>query len=374
MKRKNQKWQMRIYFMKYIFIAIAFILFTTKNSAQEVQSIKYNYLSVFWNAGHANASVISQDGGYSYKVKGGSLWWFGDTFKGRRDSTGQPHFNGAVSCSVAMLGEENKNYPPKLKFLVNKDSTASQAIEFIQNESWDHNRIWPLAGIYVNGKSYIFYSLIEITGKGEWDFKSAGSGLAFSAKPLAVHKRIVKNEDWRYPVSPTAIIADHEWLYLFEVEKRGNKNGIWLARVNGKDIENKQAYEFYCGGEELFNKDKGKQIIFMENIYGQVSVAWNEYLNKFILVSSSDFFNSRDIRFYTADKPYGPWTKLKQKITMPDTLQGKKVNLVYCSFLHPELFREKGRIMNLTFSVNLEKSGFDANNEMIEIELNSTEK
>jgi len=37
--------------------------------------------------------------------------------------------------------------------------------------------------------------------------------------------------------------------------------------------------------------------------------------------------------------------------------------------LHPELFRENGRVMNLTYSLNLKNSGFDANCEMVEIEI-----
>jgi len=42
---------------------------------------------------------------------------------------------------------------------------------------------------------------------------------------------------------------------------------------------------------------------------------------------------------------------------------------VYCAYLHPELFRENGRVMNLTFSLGLQDAGFDSNCEMVEIEL-----
>ncbi len=36
---------------------------------------------------------------------------------------------------------------------------------------------------------------------------------------------------------------------------------------------------------------------------------------------------------------------------------------------HPELFRENGRVMNLTYSVGLDEGGFDENCEMVEVEL-----
>ena len=40
---------------------------------------------------------------------------------------------------------------------------------------------------------------------------------------------------------------------------------------------------------------------------------------------------------------------------------------------HPELFRENGRVMNLTYSLSLKDAGFDANGEMVEIEVRQQE-
>lgn len=347
-----------------------FLIILLPLCAQTITSVKVKYLGRMWNKGQAEASVVSQDGGYSYSVPGGSLWWFGDTFKGSRDAVGKPHFEGgAVSCCAALLKEHEINLPPVLKYLTGSDGTVEQAIQFLPGESWDHNRIWPLGGIYINGKSYIYYSLIELTGKGEWDFKSTGSGLAYSKEPLSVHKRIVNKGEWRFPVNPTAVVVSGDWVYLYEVEKRGNKEGIWLARVKKDEIENSDSYQYYTG-EGNYSRERNKQVLFMENIYGQVSIAWNEYLKQYVLVSSSDFFRPREIRFYTSSEPYGPFVKSAVTVVVPDTLQGKKVNLVYCSFLHTELFRENGRVLNISFSLNLKDANFDANNEMTEIVFN----
>lgn len=57
------------------------------------------------------------------------------------------------------------------------------------------------------------------------------------------------------------------------------------------------------------------------------------------------------------------------RIEVPESRQGKHVELVYCAYLHPELFRENGRVMNLTYSLSLKDAGFDANCEMAEIEI-----
>lgn len=346
---------------------------TVARKGESFRVVHSNFLGVVWNQGHAKASVISQDGGFSYRIPGGSLWWFGDTFRGSRDSTASPHFaGGAVSCAVARLGETMEHVPPVLLFLTGRDGTVAQAIDFLPGESWDRHRIWPLSGMYVNGKSYIYYSLIELTGKGTWDFKSAGSGLACSTQQLNIHERIQTPKEWRFPVAPAAVVRADDWIYCFDVNKRHGRQGVWLSRVRPAEMENPDEYQFYCGPGPEFTCDKNEEVLFLQNIYGQVSVVWNEYLNQYILACSSDIFHPREIRFYSAKNPFGPWGQACA-ITVPQYRQGKKVTLVYCAYFHPELFRDKGRIINVTFSLHLEDAGFDVNNEMVEVEVQRSE-
>ena len=342
---------------------------SVSRKCENFRVVSSNFLGVVWSQGHAKASIISQDGGFSYRIPGGSLWCFGDTFRGSRDNSGSPHLaGGAVSCATAQLGETIESLPPMLLFFTGQDGKVAQAIDFLPAESWDRHRIWPLSGIYVNGKSYIYYSLIELTGKGMLGFKKIGSGLAYSTQPLNIHKRIQTPKGWRFPVAPRAIVMTDDWIYLFDVDKRHGRQGVWLSRVRPTEIENPDDYQFYCGQGPSFDPDKNEEVLFLKNIYGQVSVVWNEYLNKYILASSSDLLHPCKINFYSAENPFGPW-KQACAITVPKYRQGKKVKLVYCSYFHPELFRDNGRIMNLTFSLRLEDAGFDVNNEMVEVEV-----
>ena len=87
------------------------------------------------------------------------------------------------------------------------------------------------------------------------------------------------------------------------------------------------------------------------------------------MASSSDFDHPREIRFHVADAPYGPWSPPVARIEVPEYRQGKRVELVYCAYLHPELFRENGHVMNLTYTPSLQNAGFDINCEMVEIEV-----
>jgi len=333
--------------------------------------VKSRFSGWTWNQGQADASIVSQDGGFSYSVPGGFMWWFGDSFRGSRDRSGKPHFSGgAVSCAVGLRSGTDQRVLPVLRFLTGADGTVAQAIGFLPGESWDRHRIWPTSGIYVNGKAYTYYSVIEL-GKGGWDFKNVGAGLARSTEPLAPYERIQAAEGWRFPVAPQAVLPDGDWIYLYAVAKIGDQQGIWLSRVQPNQIEHPSAYEFYCAPGPTFSRDKSTQCLFLEDVYGQTSVAWNEYLQQYVMVTSSNLCNPRRIWFRTADKPWGPWGKPVADITIPRYRQGRKVKCVYCAYLHPELFSEKGRIMNVTCSVMLADAEVDANNEVIEVEIES---
>jgi hypothetical protein len=332
--------------------------------------VQTRFFGSLWNESHARASIISQDGGESFTVPGGAVWAFGDTFKGSRSADGTPHFaGGAISCAIAFLGEKARSYPPAFGYLVSSNGAVSP-FEFLPNERpTGRYRIWPLGGIHVNGQCYLFYTLIEVFGNGSWDFRGVASGLGRSTVALGPYQRLQPHGDWRFPVAPTQVIAADGWLYLYEIREFNGKQGVALARVRPENIENPRVYEFYAGAGPKFSTQKEFAALLAGNVPGQVSVAWNSYLQKYVMVSSSDFNRPREIRFLVADAPYGPWSPPVARMEVPKYAQGKRVEMVYCTYLHPELFRENGRVMNLTYSTGLQNAGFDANCEMVEVEI-----
>lgn len=336
-----------------------------------VTIIQNRFLGSLWNEAHARASIVSQDGGESFEVPGGAIWAFGDTFKGSRSANGTPHFaGGAISCAIALLNEKSRTYPPAFNYLVSSNGDAVSPFEFLPDERpTGRYRIWPLGGIYVNGKYYLFYSLIEVFGDGPWDFRGVASGLGRSTVALGPYERLQPKGSWHFPVEPTQVIAADGWLYLFGIQEFNKKQGVGLARVRPEQIEDPSAYEFYAGAGPKFSSHKEDMALLVGNVPGQVSVAWNSYLQKYVMVSSSDFNHPREIRFLVADTPFGPWSPPVARVETPPYAQGKRVEMVYCAYLHPELFRENGRVMNLTYSTGLQNAGFDANCEMVEIEI-----
>jgi hypothetical protein len=366
--------------MKWLFIALGIVVLasgcstsisTEKQMGGSFDIVHTNFLGSLWNGSHARASIVSQDGGESFVVPGGAIWAFGDTFKGSRSADGTPHFaGGAISCAIAFLGQDAKSYPPAFNYLVSSNGDAVSPFEFFPNEQpVERYRIWPLGGIHVNGQYYLFYSLIEVFGNGQWDFRGVGSGLGRSKVALGPYERLRPHGDWRFPVEPTQVIEADGWLYLFGIKEFKGTQGVALARVRPEKIEDPDAYEFFTGAGPEFSARKKAAALLVGNVPGQVSVAWNPYLKKYVMASSSDFDHPREIRFLIADAPYGPWSPPVARVEVPEYRQGKRVELVYCAYLHPELFRENGRVMNLTYTPGLKDAGFDDNCEMVEIEL-----
>jgi hypothetical protein len=277
------------------------------------------FLGSLWNAAHAKASIVSQDGGESFVVPGGAIWAFGDTFRGTRSAGGTPHFNGgAFSPAIAFLADTGASYPPAFDFLVASNGVGAAAMEFLPDEQpVTRYRIWPLGGIYLNGQSYLYYSLIEVFGNGAWDFRSLGSGLARSPAALGAYERLRPQGDWRFPVEPTQVIEADGWLYLFGIKKFNGRDGVALARVRPEKVETPGAYEFYTGTGRKFSPRPADAAPLLNGVPGQVAVAWNPYLNRYVLASASDFDHPREIRFHVAADPAGPWSAPAARLEAP---------------------------------------------------------
>ena len=342
---------------------------TKTDRAAPFNIVQFKSLGSVWNESHAKASIISQDGGQSFTVPGGAIWAFGDTFKGSRSADGVPHYaGGAESCTIAFLSSNSTPYPPAFNYLASTNGAISPFTNF-PNEPPARYRIWPLGGIHVNGQDYLFYSLIEIFGTGSWDFRGAGGGLGRSTEALGSYERLRPHGDWHFPIEAIQVLEADGWLCLYGIQESHGKQGVILARVRPEKIEDPGAYEFCTGAGPQFSPQKDAAALLVENVPGQVSVAWNAYLQKYVMASSSDFDRPREIRLLAADAPCGPWNGPVARLQMPARRQGKRLELVYGAYLHPELFRDNGRIMVLTYSPGLKDAGFDGNCEMIEIEL-----
>lgn len=326
------------------------------------------FKGTIWNPRLNDVSIASQDGGQSFSVPGGTLWTFGDTFLGKRDADGLPDFRGgSIFSSIAFLPESDKSFPPALRYKTGPDGVAASPLSLLPGETAGTYLLWPLGGIHTGGKNYLYYHVIQKTGGGSWDFQGIGSGLAASEQPLGDYRRLHPGDNWQFPVAPAQVIEYGDWLYLYEIVTRREKSAVALARVKAAEIASPDAYEFYSLPEKRFVTDKSAESAILPAA-GQVSVAFNAYCNGWLMATSSDVADPRSILLFLAPAPEGPWQSIGA-IKVPETRQGKKVQLVYCAYLHPELFRDGGKTIALTFSVYLGDGHFDANPELVEATL-----
>lgn len=291
--------------------------------------------------GQRRAGVRFQDGAQAIAVPGGALWLFGDTFIGPPSST---QSTGMVGTTIAFLAAAKTNLPPALEYFVDQTGVAGNPLALFPEESAATNRMWPLGGIAVGSRIYLFYSMIEKTaGPGPWNFRSTGGGLARAEKPLQRFTRLRPGGVWKFPLEPIQVLREGRFLYLYEISSE--PKGLVVARVPAAQIENPAAYEFYTG--KNWSPQRADAAVILREAYGQVSVMWLPGRRRYLMATSSDFFHPLEIQLREARDPEGPWSA-PVRVAVPE-MPGKKTKLVYCTYLHPELGDTKARRWVATF-------------------------
>lgn len=344
-----------------------------------------------WSNAMAQARVLYQDGGAPIQGDGGALWVFGDTFMGRmRDGNmfqpskeSNPTMEGAVSATIAWLpAEASAELPPRLRYFVNESGKVQSPLEWRSGEIPERLRMWPLGGVALDGATYMYYAMIEITDAAPpWNFRGIGGGLAKARHPLGMFERLAPGGDWKFPVEAICTLQRDGFVYLFEVAGEGPKRGLRLARVAEAQIEHPERYEYCTGlnvrGEPSWSTKQSEMGVLLSDVYGQFSLAWNARLGAYLAVTSSNVFHPEEMQFRTAPHPWGPWSQPTRIAVPPHAAtdgtrpSGKKTRLVYCAALHPELSAADGGEVVVTYCRMLEGDWELSNPEMLRLRVGS---
>lgn len=119
----------------------------------------------------------------------------------------------------------------------------------------------------------------------------------------------------------------------------GRFGAVYLARVNARDIENLGAYDYFSYGNWVRN-DPSAATPVMGAPTGEMSVAYNSYLGRFVSLGQSD----NGVVMRTADNPAGPWTPGELVVPMNNPPTG------YAPFIHPW---SQGSTLYFTYSVSV---------------------
>ena len=320
-----------------------------------------------WGDSQRRAGVLFQDGSQSIPVQGGAVWTFGDTFLGtpRPGLPPQnPQITGSVWATLAWLPAGSTNLPPQLDYFTNRQGLAACPLALFPGEDQKHLRLWPTDGIGLGSRLYLYYSMIETTDQpGPWNFHGLGAGLAVADLPDRRFTRLRPGGQSRFPINPIQILRQGETLYLYEIS--GQPKGLILGRVNANQIEVPAAYEFLTRQGWSTNRAQAK--VVLREAYGQVSIMWLPSRHRYVMATSSDFRHPREIQLRESPRPEGPWSA-PLRLAVAE-LPGKKTQLVYCTFLHPELSYPGTPQLVATFCRTLEGNWELSNPEWVTLTL-----
>lgn len=323
----------------------------------------------FWTAAAQRASVQFQDGGMSVAMPDGSaLWTFGDTFLGQgTNADGRPKLDGGVSSTACRVRATPQGPTVEYVNLAGKDRRADFLLPLDKSETWQRHRIWPLGGVHVDGTTYLYYTRVVVNDKEALGFEPDGAGLATAhGTATTFQRRLMPDARPPLPLEPACVLADGGDLYLYGIDRVGQlESRVILARVAAKEAHRPAAYRFWTGGEN-FSASKQDAATLVRDVWGQTSVAWNDYLKRYVMLHVGGVFHRpRTVYLRTSEKLLGPWSEPVQVFSLPGELGKHLEGLIYCAYLHPELFRDNGRVMPFTYCT-LQKLG---NPKLVEIEL-----
>jgi hypothetical protein len=117
------------------------------------------------------------------------------------------------------------------------------------------------------------------------------------------------------------------------------RSDVRLAVQSSDQIGSRSSIRYFAGLDSsgrptLSSNEDDAQPLFNQPVVGELSVSYNRFINKWIMLYNSFMPTSRGINMRTADKPWGPWSE-PQIIFHPWNDNG------YCHFMHAGFPHEK---------------------------------
>lgn len=261
---------------------------------------------------------------------------------------------GTKCLQITPDAYDNKNYPDKVteKYHplteVGEDGSIQKTSTCI-----------PTGAIEVNNAYYMFY--MEITsfgfgGTGQWCvhsnrvMKSTDNGKTWIQ---------FSNLKWNYDNAPNFgqifPLEVDDYIYLYGL-KGGRQSSLKVARVQKANFEDMKEYEYFVGikndiplfikGDEgllTIKTDKNDESSVIYGPCGEMSVIYNEYLNKYV----ATYQMGTSIVMRISDTPYGPFG-------IADTVLNNgefNLNDIYGAFSNGKMTMAKGKKMYFMVSV-----------------------
>lgn len=289
--------------------------------------------------------VVGQDLGSMFQADGKTWFVFGDTF-GQRDP-GTTGGGGTEWRSNTLAYTTDTDPADGIRLDGYITDETGWAKEVIPSKKIDDDEMTtiPTYGFEANGAMYLAYMSVKHWGDpGEWETNY--SGFAKSTDHGTTWKKLA-SPHWPgtsnfVQVSVTNVDGE---LYFWGVT-HGRFGGVQLMKVAEQDVEKQAAYRYFTGtahdGTPRWSASMDKAKTVVDDTVGELSVAWNDYLQRWIMTYSNGGTTDADIR--ESAHPWGPWGE-------PITLVAQsKVPGLYAPYMLPEYTADGGKTIYFTLS------------------------
>lgn len=303
--------------------------------------------------------ITGADGATSTVLPSGdSLWIFGDTVEGPFKSIRGLDLTKLRSNTGAIVPKQDASRGIKnFRFLSDESGLRPrQLVPFAADENPAVNRIWAIHGVTVASRVYLFYHRITLL-KGVdvfVDFRLDGMGIARADVGDLRFTRLTAPDGtrlfWKGTEPTFGVFVTHsdEYIYIWG----SLVTGMYLARTRPNSIEDLASYEYLVEAPDLkhpatsplWSKQFQPTRKLFDSVPNEMSAAYNPYLKMYLAFHSLHRENKIVMR--TAPRITGPWSD-PQVVYQPEKITD--TDLIYAAKEHPELARENGRVLYVTF-------------------------
>lgn len=303
--------------------------------------------------------VTGADGATSTPLPSGeSLWLFGDTVEGPFKSIRGRDLSKLSSNTAAIVPRQDASGGIQtFRFISRPDGKRPrQLVPFAANEDSSVHRVWPIHGVCIGKKIYVFYHRISLLKDVDVfvNFKLDGMGIARAEVDVLEFARLTApdgtREYWKGDQPSFGVFIERidDYVYLWG----SLATGMYLARTRPRSIDDLNNYEYLVESPDLdqpkrsprWSKTFQQTAKLFDSVPNEMSAAYNPYLRQHMAFHS--LFRENKIIMRTAPQITGPWSA-GEVVYRPERITD--TDLIYAAKEHPELARDGGRILYVTF-------------------------
>jgi hypothetical protein len=306
-----------------------------------------------------SVGITGADGASSILLPNGdALWVFGDTVEGPFETIRGLDLGKLCSNTAAIVPPQDASRGIKrFRFLARPGGKRPrQIVPFAADEDPDEHRVWAIHGTCIGRRLYLFYHRITLL-KGVdvfVNFQLDGMGLARAEVDELQFTRLTApdgtREFWKGDQPSFGVFLERarDYVYLWG----SLATGMHLARTRPETIEDLARYEYLVAAPSndhpdvapRWSKKFAPAARLFDAVPNEMSAAYNPFLRKHVAFHS--LHREHEIVMRSAPRITGPWSQ-GEVVYRPERIG--EADLIYAAKEHPELARDGGRVLYVTF-------------------------